>query len=240
MFKILSLSIIATCLSFPNLAQADICSRDPEVLAGILRALSTPTYKPDCASVLPQQLQSIEGLSRFGEDFFLLPGEFANLSNLKRLYLSGNSAIIQADVFNDTPLLESVVIRFCKPIGFSSDTFSALKNIKSIGVNSCNGQSLHGAFRNLPSLESVSFGGTMGSVFSRYETVDPDMFLGSDNLKTVHIRHYLRAFPVDALRNLKNLTHLGLSGTKLTDIPAGSFANLASLKILDLSSLLTG
>ena len=183
-----------------------ICDRTQQVQDEILHR----TGVSDCADVTTAHLTAVTELTLESVGLTSLRADdFADLSELKELRLTGNNLL------------------FALPSG----VFSGLAKLETLDLY--NNQFYRGlpagVFSGLAKLETLNLGA------NRIPALRAEVFSGLSALETLNLeRNRLPALPAGVFSGLTKLKTLSLSGNLLTAFPAGVFAGLAELETLDL------
>ena len=183
-----------------------ICGRTGAVRDALVRQVGASA----CSEVTAGQLRGLTGtLSLADRDIGVLkPGDFADLTGLEYLMLSGNRLVaIPEGILSDLASLETLSLHGNSLETIQEGLFSGLQSLRVLWLHS-----------NL--LTAVPEG----------------LFAGLTELETLSLHdNSLTAVPEGLFAGLAELETLSLQDNDLMTLPAGVFSDLRSLRTLDLS-----
>ena len=236
----------------------DICNRTRRVRSGILQQVQAT----DCAAVPVAQLAYITRLDltsgRFSIGISVLKsGDFADLSTLEQLYLSGNSlTTLPEDLFDGLSSLEQLNLSNNSLTTLPEGVFDGLSNLEQLYLHTNRLATLPaGVFDGLSNLEQLSlynnilatlpagvFDGLskldgLGLYDNSLTTLPEDLFNDLSSLVYLGLdSNFLRMLPENVFDGLSSLDELGLGNNRLTTLPAEVFDGLSSLERLGLAN----
>ena len=161
-----------------------ICDRTPQVQTAILAALG----ETECAQVTAEDLESFRPtiITRLvvTDLTSLSPGDFADLSNLENLLLSGSLTAIPVGTFDGLSSLRA--------LNLANNDFSTLSG---------------GAFSNLDTLISIRLDG------NKLNTLPPGIFNGLNNLLSINLQNnQISTLPPNLFSGLGAVQQIALAG----------------------------
>ena len=195
----------------------DICDRTPEVEAALLAFIQETDSSVTCSTVTAAQLASVDYL--YIEDGYgsgeIVPGDFANLTGLIELSISGSSELttVPANAFSE---------------------LSSLTNFENLGLGRNRIQSVHrDAFDGL----TFSRVGSIDLHSNQIQTLEPGTFDGVTGLEFLNLSvNHIKAFEDGFFENLTGLKELTISNNPLRAIDRDTLRGLSSLQNLTIAS----
>jgi len=163
----------------------------------------------------------------------IIPGTFKNLNNLEFLHLYHNGIKqLDSDVFSGLVNLKVIDLALNEIERLDNAVFSGLVNLESIYLGSNYITHLESTlFSGLVNLESLDLG------VNQIQYLHSGMFLGLPNLQYLNLNKN-PGFQIPTDRNFissHSLSHLAISACDISSLSVETFANVSSLKSLDLS-----
>ena len=233
----------------PSALTNGICDRTGGVRQRLLAAIETVT---DCALVTEAHLAGITDLEiEAGPDTTsLIPGDFAGLSGLTSLFISGpdrggndhrpshtsNITELHPRVFSGLANLRELRLKTLYISSLPPGIFSELSSLIYLAISDTALESLESAaFAGLTNLEELQF-------HDNYllDTLAPRMFSELSNLRTLNMNGGkfpdISTISVGAFEGLSKLEELAIANQSIKHLPAGAFRGLTSLRRLNIPS----
>ena len=223
-------------IATPNLELvAGFCSRTTEVQAAIITAIGGSPAET-CTTVTSTHLAGIATLDLSGDSITALrPGDFAGLTTVTEIDLSGNNSIaaLPSNLFANLGTVTTLDLSGSGLAALSADTFSGLTALQTLDLSDNSITSLlegAGAFSSLAALLTLHLND------NAIQIVPTGAFNGLAALQTLNLNdNAITSLDATALDPLAALTSLDLSNNKLYRPPANSFSGPTLLETLDLS-----
>ena len=210
-------------IALPSPAQANICSRTPQVALAILENLSSNNGDNDdliCSEVTAEDLNRVTELDLVSEGLSTLKdNDFANLSSLQYLYLRSNSlSSLDATIFDDLSDLRRLHLEGNALSSLDANIFNDLANVRRLYLD----------FNVLGSLDANIFDGLanvrrLGLDNNSLGSLDADIFDGLSNLRELALRNNnLSSLDTNIFNDLSNLQDFYLAGNRLACLPRGT------------------
>ena len=215
-------------------AQTGICDRTFLVRIAIINEIESA---PTCAAVTAQDLSGVRFLEIYNAGITSLKsGDFAGLTNLKRLWLYQNQLqTLPADVFAGLTRLEVLYLGSNPLQTLPAGVFAGLTRLRELELHGNELQTLPaGVFAGLSSLRYLRLSSL------QLTTLPAGVFAGLTSLRELHLQdNPLQTLPADVFAGLTRLLSLDLSGDHLPLLTAGVFADLTSLVALYFHVMIT-
>ena len=219
-------------------AQTGICDRTFLVRVAIINEIESA---PACAAVTAQDLSGVRFLEFNNAGITSLKsGDFAGLTNLKRLWLYQNQLqTLPADVFAGLTSLEELRLNDNPLQTLPAGLFAGLSSLRYLRLSGLPLQTLPaGLFAGLSSLRYLDLRGGIESAHpfaSQLQTLPAGLFAGLTSLRELNITSLpLQTLPADVFAGLTSLLRMGLSRDQIPLLTAGVFAGLTSLRHLSI------
>ena len=212
----------------PLQSTVDICTRTDHVQTAILAEVPGAT----CATVTDTQLAAITHLEITKKtDFSIVPGDFAGLTGLIVLNISGNGfSTLDEDIFDGLTSLTTLDIYNNNLETLPEDIFHDLTELRDLDI-------FENSITTLPQdiFDQPTKLTTIKLYNNQIMTLHQDIFDGLNNLKILHLNsNELTALHPDIFEDLTALKDLKINSNKLTELPEEVFEGLSSLEKLDL------
>ena len=159
------------------------------------------------------------------------PNLFSRLSNLEKLYISGNKfTSLPANVFSNLRALKLLNLRSNDIRSLAANLFSDLSNLEDLLLHGNEITSLDAnVFSSLPNLKKLELRD------NKIGSLDENLFSNLAALEELLLyNNEIGSLDVSIFSNLTTLIELSLGKNKLTSLPANLFSNLSALKTLEL------
>ena len=212
----------------PGPDSGGVCDRT----AAVAEAITAAAPVEQCWLVTSAHLAAIDGTLNLRDKQIaaLLPGDFAGLSNLDRLFLSRNDlTTLPAGLFAELVALRVLELYDNRLTILPEGIFQGLSNLKNLFIGGNAYTALPPRiFQGLSNLESLAVDGNPALT-----ALSPRIFQGLSNLERLFMGgNAFTALPPRIFQGLSNLERLLMQSNKLTALPAGIFAGLSNLERL--------
>ena len=219
----------------------DICDRTPEFEAALLAFIQATDSSVTCSTVTAAQLASVDYL--YIEDGYgsgeIVPGDFANLTGLIELSISGSSELttVPANAFSELRSLTNF-----ENLGLSRNRIQSVHRDAFAGLTFSRQGSIDLRSNQIQTLEPGTFDGVTGLEFlnlsvNHIKAFEDGFFENLTGLKELTISNNpLRAIDRDTLRGLSSLQNLTIAGTPLSTLHPDAFDHLSALERLILQN----